>query len=332
MSERKVAILGAGSWATALVKIISNNVPHLNWWIRKKDTIEYIKKYSHNPNYLSDIELHLDKLTLFSGLRDTLANSDTIVLAIPSAFMSEAFKELKKEDFKGKKIFSAVKGTLPDKKMMVSQFLNQQFDVPLSSMGIIAGPCHAEEVAMEKLSYLTVGSPDAEQAKAMATLLNCRYIKAGTSDDLQGIEYSSALKNIYAIASGICHGLGGYGDNFQAVLVANAIQEIERFIDTVNPMKRDTHKSAYLGDLLVTSYSQFSRNRTLGSMVGKGYSVKYAQLEMNMVAEGYYAVKTIYTINQKYKVEMPICDAVYRILYEKMSPMVEIRLLAEKLA
>jgi len=331
MSEKKIGILGAGSWATALVKILSNNVTTLNWWIRKKDNIDYIKKYKHNPSYLSDIEIQLDKVNLYSGLKETLAHSDALILAVPSAFMSEAFATLKKEDFKGKKIFSAVKGTLPDKKMMVSQYLNQQFDIPLSSMGIIAGPCHAEEVAMEKLSYLTVGAPDKKEAQWLAGLLNCRYIKAGTSDDLLGIEYTAALKNIYAIASGICHGLG-YGDNFQAVLVANAIQEIKCFIGHVNPLQRDTNTSAYLGDLLVTAYSQFSRNRTLGSMVGKGYSVKYAQLEMNMVAEGYYAVKTIYTINQKYKVEMPIADAVYRILYEKMSPMVEIRLLTEKLA
>jgi glycerol-3-phosphate dehydrogenase (NAD(P)+) len=331
MSEKRIGILGAGSWATALVKILTNNVTHLNWWIRKKDTIEYIQKYRHNPGYLSDIELPLDKLALYSGLKEVLANSDVIVLVVPSAFMNEAFTTIKKEDLKGKQIFSAVKGTLPDKKMMVSQYFNQQFEVPLNAMGIIAGPCHAEEVAMEKLSYLTVGSPDAKEARWMANLLNCRYIKASISDDLVGMEYTAALKNIYAIASGICHGLG-YGDNFQAVLVANAIQEIERFIDQVNPLQRDTNRSAYLGDLLVTAYSQFSRNRTLGSMVGKGYSVKYAQLEMNMVAEGYYAVKTIYNINQQHKVEMPICEAVYRILYEKMSPMVEIRLLTEKLA
>ena len=238
---------------------------------------------------------------------------------------------LKKEDLVGKTIYSAVKGTLPDIKMMVSGYLSKQFDVPLSSIGIIAGPCHAEEVAMEKLSYLTVGCSDLNAADWMAEMLTCRYIKAGTSPDMQGIEYSAALKNIFAIASGICHGLG-YGDNFQAVLVANAIQEIKRFIDHVSPIRERYNASAYLGDLLVTAYSQFSRNRTLGSMVGKGYSVKYAQLEMNMVAEGYYAVKTIYTINQEHKVNMPITEAVYRILYEQMSPAVEIRLLASKLA
>ncbi len=331
MADNKIAILGAGSWATALVKILSNNDLQINWWVRKKDNIEYIKKYKHNPTYLTEIEIDLAKVTMHTGLRETVATADKLIMAVPSAFMSEALVGLKKEDLKGKTIFSAIKGTLPDKKMMVSGYLNESFDVPLSSIGIIAGPCHAEEVAMEKLSYLTVGCPNVTEADWMAEMLTCRYIKAGTSPDMQGIEYSAALKNIFAIASGICHGLG-YGDNFQAVLVANAIQEIKRFIDRANPVQRDTNASAYLGDLLVTAYSQFSRNRTLGSMVGKGYSVKYAQLEMNMVAEGYYAVKTIYTINQEYKVDMPITEAVYRILYEQMSPAVEIRLLASKLA
>ncbi len=331
MVEKKIAILGSGSWATALIKILSNNDIHISWWVRKKENIEYIKKYKHNPNYLSEIEIDLSKVTIHSGLKETIAQADTLILAVPSAFMSQAFGTLKKEDFAGKTLFSAVKGTLPEEMTMVSDYLQKQFSVPLSSIGIIAGPCHAEEVAMEKLSYLTVGCSDTNAADWLADMLTCRYIKAGTSPDLKGIEYSAALKNIFAIASGICHGLG-YGDNFQAVLVANAIQEIKRFIDHAHPMQRDTNASAYLGDLLVTAYSQFSRNRTLGSMIGKGYSVKYAQLEMNMVAEGYYAVKTIYTINQQYKVSMPICEAVYRILYEKMSPSVEIRLLAEKLA
>ncbi len=331
MAEKRIAILGAGSWATALVKIFSNNVPQIAWWVRKKENVDYIKKYKHNPNYLSDIEIDLNKVTIYTNLKEAIANADILIIAVPSAFMSEAFAGVKKDDFKGKLLFSAVKGTLPDKKMMVSQFFQQQFNIPISSMGIIAGPCHAEEVAMEKLSYLTVGCDDLKEARNLANLLTCRYLKAGISSDMLGIEYAAALKNIFAIASGICHGLG-YGDNFQAVLVANAIQEIKRFIDTVHPIQRDTNASAYLGDLLVTAYSQFSRNRTLGSMVGKGYSVKYAQMEMNMVAEGFYAAKTIYTINQQYKVEMPICEAVYRILYEKMSPSVEIRLLAEKLA
>jgi glycerol-3-phosphate dehydrogenase (NAD(P)+) len=347
MPEQKIGILGAGSWATALVKILSNNAPHINWWARKQETIDYIKKYRHNPAYLSDIELPVEKISLSSNLKEAIAHSDILLIAVPSAFMSESFKGLTKEDFTGKMIFSLIKGTLPvspnpingAKGMMVSQYFHKHFEVSLNSFGMIAGPCHAEEVALEKLSYLTVACPNQPEAEKMAKLLSCRYIKATTSGDMQGIEYTAALKNIYAVASGICHGLGGYGDNFQAVLVTNAIQEIKRFIDVASPIPihgaqgmRDTNLSAYLGDLLVTAYSQFSRNRMLGSMVGKGYSVKYAQMEMNMVAEGYYAVKTIYTLNQNYKVEMPICDAVYRILYEKMSPSVEIRLLAERLA
>lgn len=328
----RIGILGAGSWATALVKILSNNASHINWWARKQETIDHIKKYRHNPNYLSDIELAVEKITFYPNLKEAIANSDVLLIAVPSAFMSESFKGLSKDDFKNKMIFSLIKGTLPDKKIMVSEYFHKHFELPLDSLGMIAGPCHAEEVALEKLSYLTVACSNQEEAGKMAALLNCRYIKATTSIDMQGIECTAALKNIYAVASGICHGLGGYGDNFQAVLVANAIQEIGRFINKAYPMLRNTNLSAYLGDLLVTAYSQFSRNRMLGSMVGKGYSVKYAQMEMNMVAEGYYAVKTIYTLNQQYKVDMPICDAVYRILYEKISPSVEIRLLTEKLA
>ncbi|MGP8214330.1 MAG: NAD(P)H-dependent glycerol-3-phosphate dehydrogenase [Bacteroidia bacterium] len=331
MPGKKIAILGSGSWATALVKILSNNASQIDWWIRKKANIEYIKQYKHNPNYLSDIEIDLSKVIMHTGSKDTIKHADYIILAVPSAYMSDALSGLKKDDFKNKTIFSAVKGTLPDKKMMVSTYLHEHFQVPLSSVGIISGPCHAEEVALEKLSYLTIGCSNLDAAKWLSEMLNCRYIKTCTSADTLGIEYSAALKNIFAIASGICHGLG-YGDNFQAVLVSNAIQEIKRFIDHVHPLQRDTNASAYLGDLLVTAYSQFSRNRTLGSMIGKGYSVKYAQLEMNMVAEGYYAVKTIYTINQRHKVAMPICDAVYRILYEKISPSVEMRLLTSKLA
>lgn len=332
MSGERIGILGAGSWATALVKILTNNATHINWWARKQETIDYIKKYRHNPNYLSDIELPVEKITFYTHLKEIIANSDVLLIVVPSAFMSESFKGLSKDDFKRKMIFSLIKGTLPDKKIMVSQYFHKHFDVSLNSFGMIAGPCHAEEVALEKLSYLTVACSDQPEAKKMADLLSCRYVKACISNDMQGIEYTAALKNIYAVSSGICHGLGNYGDNFQAVLVANAMQEIKRFIDVAYPMMRDTNLSAYLGDLLVTAYSQFSRNRMLGSMIGKGYSVKYAQMEMNMVAEGYYAVKTIYTLNQNYKVEMPICDAVYRILYEKMSPSIEIRLLAEKLS
>lgn len=331
MQNKSIAVIGGGSWATALVKMLCNNVEKVNWWVRSKETVEHIQKYKHNPNYLSSVEFNTNKLSLGFEIKEILSASDIIILAVPSAFLKDAISSLKKEDLKNKIIFSAIKGIVPENNLIIAEFLNNEFEVPIENIGVITGPCHAEEVALEKLSYLTIACQNREIASLMASKLACRYIKTTISDDIYGTEYSAVLKNVFAIAGGICHGLG-YGDNFQAVLISNGIQEIKRFVDEVHPIDRDIKSSAYLGDLLVTAYSQFSRNRTFGNMIGKGYSVKSAQMEMNMVAEGYYAVKCINEINKKHKVEMPITDAVYRILYEKMSPAVEIRLLTEKLS
>lgn len=226
---------------------------------------------------------------------------------------------------------SAIKGIVPDENLIIGEFLNQRYQTPFENLLVISGPCHAEEVALEKLSYLTIASRDTELAARFAGLINTRYIKTIVSDDIYGTEYGAVLKNIYAIASGICHGTG-YGDNFQAVLISNAIRELERFVEAVHPIDRDIKESAYLGDLLVTAYSQFSRNRTFGNMIGKGYTVTSAQLEMNMIAEGYYAVKCLHEINKQYKVYMPICNAVYNILYQKRSPAIEMKHLAEELS
>jgi len=327
---KKIAVLGGGSWATALVKILSNNAESITWWLRNKESVDFIRKYHHNPNYLGDVELDMQKTTATSDIHDAL-NADAIVLAVPAAFLAESLMGLSAESFKGKKIFSAIKGIEPSSNLIVGEYMHQHFGVPINDIGVITGPCHAEEVALEKLSYLTVACQDSDSAKAMAALLSCRYIKTVISDDIYGTEYSAVLKNIMALASGICHGLG-YGDNFHAVLIANALQEIKRFTDAVHPIQRDIKDSAYLGDLLVTAYSQFSRNRTFGSMIGKGYSVKSAQLEMNMIAEGYYAVKCIHEMNKKHQVYLPITNAVYNILYEKIAPRLEIRLLADKMS
>jgi glycerol-3-phosphate dehydrogenase (NAD(P)+) len=331
MSNPSIAVIGGGSWATAIVKMLCNNAGTVNWWIRNKETVEYIQKYHHNPQYLSSVELHTDRLNVSTNLHDIIKKADVLVMAVPSAFLKDALKPLKPGDLKGKIIFSAIKGIIPEDNLIPGEFFNQVYNVPLENIGVITGPCHAEEVAMEKLSYLTVASQRTENAEQLAKMIRCRYIKVTVSDDIYGTEYSAVLKNVYAIASGICHGLG-YGDNFQAVLIANAIQEIKLFVDAVHPIDRDIKSSAYLGDLLVTAYSQFSRNRTFGSMVGKGYSVKYAQFEMNMVAEGYYAAKCVNEVNKAHKVSMPICDAVYRILYEKVAPAIEIKLLTDKLS
>lgn len=331
MADQKIAVIGGGSWATAIVKMLCNNAPAIHWWIRSSDVVDHIKKYKHNPNYLTSVEFDTTKLLLNTNLKEVIATADVLIMAVPSAFLKDALSGLSPDDFKGKKVFSAIKGIVPEHNLIVGEFFNQEFNVPFDSIGVITGPCHAEEVAMEKLSYLTIASQNTENAAFVASQLNCRYIKTTVSDDIFGTEFSAVLKNVFAMASGICHGLG-YGDNFQSVLISNSIQEIKRFVDAVHPIDRDIKSSAYLGDLLVTAYSQFSRNRMFGNMVGKGYSVKYAQMEMNMVAEGYYGVKCIYEINKKYKVDMPITTAVYHIIYEKISPAIEMKLLTEKLS
>jgi glycerol-3-phosphate dehydrogenase (NAD(P)+) len=330
-SEKRIAVIGGGSWPTALVKILTTNTSPLTWWIRNKETADYIRQFRHNPNYLSSVDLDTDKLDLTSDIKEAVKKSDIIILGVPSAFVKQSLSLLSKDAFKGKVVFSAIKGIVPENNLIIADFLKEEYDVDYNSFGVITGPCHAEEVALERLSYLTIASPDTNNAQELATLLSTRYIKTSVSDDIYGTEYSAVLKNVYAIASGICHGLG-YGDNFQAVLISNAIQEISRYVNKVHPITRDIKSSAYLGDLLVTGYSQFSRNRMFGTMVGKGYSVKYAQMEMNMVAEGYYGVKCIHEMNKQYQVSIPIAEAVYRILYEKISPAIEIKLLTDKLS
>ncbi|REJ80179.1 MAG: NAD(P)H-dependent glycerol-3-phosphate dehydrogenase [Bacteroidetes bacterium] len=331
MANKKLSVIGGGSWATAIVKILSNNVDNIQWWVRSEETAVFVRKYKHNPNYLSDVEINLEKVTVSSDLKSCIRQADIIILAIPSAFLSGAFREISAKDLEGRLIFSAIKGIVPEDLLIIGDYLNQSFKVPVEKIGVITGPCHAEEVAMERLSYLTIASVNTDNASELASLMNCRYIKTSVSDDIYGTEYSAVLKNVISIASGICHGLG-YGDNFQAVLISNAIQEIKRFVDAVHPISRDINDSAYLGDLLVTAYSSFSRNRMFGTMIGKGYSVKVAQLEMNMIAEGYYATKCIYEINRKLKVKMPITDAVYHVLYEKISPRIEMKLLSDQLS
>lgn len=325
----KIAIIGSGSWATALAKIILQNVESINWYFRNPENIEAFKKLHHNPAYLRDVEFEPGRIHFYNDLNEAVCDADIVVLTIPSAFLKESMAELT-VDIKDKFIVSAIKGIVPDDNMIIAEYLNKYFDVPFNNIGVIAGPCHAEEVALERLSYLTIACPDVKKARGFAFRLDCPFIHTHVSDDIYGTEYSAVLKNVVAIASGICHGLR-YGDNFHAVLIANAIQEIKRFVDAVHPITRDIKSSAYLGDLLVTAYSQFSRNRQFGTMIGKGYSVRSAQLEMHMVAEGYHSARSIHEINREFHVNMPISEAVYNILYENISPAVEIRLLTENL-
>tara|TARA_R110002111_G_scaffold84871_8_gene133276 strand:- start:1079 stop:2074 length:996 start_codon:yes stop_codon:yes gene_type:complete len=310
----KFAVIGGGSWATAITKMLCVNLNEVSWYMRNEQAIEHIKTYKHNLNYLSSVEFDTKKLKLTSDINEAVAYADYIIFAIPSAFLNGELENLA-VSLENKVIFSAIKGIVPETSMIVGEHFHFKYDIPYHNIGVITGPCHAEEVALERLSYLTIACGDAEKAKVVAEHLSGNYIKTKITDDIIGTEYAAMLKNIYAIAAGIAHGLG-YGDNFQSVLMSNGIREMKKFIKKVHKMKRNINDSAYLGDLLVTGYSVFSRNRMFGNMIGKGYTVKSAMMEMSMVSEGYYATKSAYKLNQGYGAKTPIIDAVYEILYE----------------
>lgn len=313
----KIGIIGGGSWATANAKIIQEKNISINWYIHEQNVIDHMKEFGNNPLYLSDVEFNPKLLNLSTDINEVVKNSDTILFIIPSAYIKFALQNLT-IPLKNKLIVSAIKGIVPDDNLLVGDFLIKKYGINNDMIGTITGPCHAEEVALERLSYLTIAFKQKEKAEALSNIYNNHYIRTTLSDDIVGTEYAAVLKNIYALASGICHGMG-YGDNFQAVLISNAIREMKLFTDTALPIPRDIKNSAYLGDLLVTAYSKFSRNRYFGNMIGKGYSVKYIKNEMDMVAEGYYASKCIWEINKNINVNMPIADAVYKVLYEKKS-------------
>ena len=328
-SNLKYAVFGSGSWATAIIKMLCENLDEVGWFIRKQQTIDYILSEEHNPSYLSSVELHTNKLMLACDINKLADYADILIFAIPSAFIEIELAKLN-TDISSKIIVSAVKGIIPESGHLVGEHFQRKHAVKSENTVVLAGPCHAEEVALERLSYLTIACADDKKAQIVADHLSCDYIKCKTSEDIIGTEYAAMLKNIYAIAAGIAHGLG-YGDNFQSVLMSNAIREMKKYVKKIYKMKRDINGSAYLGDLLVTGYSTFSRNRMFGNMIGKGYTVKSAQMEMSMIAEGYYAAKSAYMLNQKHKAKTPIIDAVYAILYEGKEPKMVFKKLADKL-
>ncbi len=327
----KIAVLGGGSWATALVKMLTENLDEVHWYMRSVYALEHIKREGQNPNYLSSVQLNTDYLKLTNNINDAVNSCELLVFVIPSAFLEAELKKLT-VSLEGKTIFSAIKGIVPESGKIVGEHFHDKYAIPYDSIGVITGPCHAEEVALERLSYLTIACSDESKATLLATHLQSHYIRTKISDDIIGTEYAAMLKNIYAIAAGIAHGLG-YGDNFQSVLMSNAIREMKRFIGKVHRMKRNINNSAYLGDLLVTGYSTFSRNRMFGNMIGKGYTVKSAMMEMNMVAEGYYATKSAHLLIEKLakKAKTPIISAVYDILYDGKDPKKIFKKLTEKL-
>ncbi|MBK6776952.1 MAG: NAD(P)H-dependent glycerol-3-phosphate dehydrogenase [Flavobacteriales bacterium] len=331
MSGEHIAVIGAGSWGTALVKLLTGTQQRVGWWVRRQETIDHIKKYGHNPDYISAAQFDVERLAMSADIHTVVKEADILIVAVPSAFLKGTIEQLDKSELLGKTMFSAVKGIVPETNQIVGEYLFDHWGIAKQHFGVICGPCHAEEVAMERLSYLTIASQEAKNTRAMGDALNGRFMKTTLSDDIYGTEYAAILKNVIAVCAGISVGLG-YGDNFRAVLVSRAIQEIDRFVKAVHPIDRDINEPAYLGDLLVTAYSTFSRNREFGTMIGKGYSVRAAQMEMNMVAEGYYAVKCVHEINAKLGVDMPITESTYRMLYEKMAPAMEMRLLSDRLA
>ncbi len=336
-TPKHIAVLGGGSWGTAITKMLAehkangNKIETLQWWVRNEETAAYIRQNKHNPSYISSVEINPALVEVSSDITKVVSAAELIVMAVPSAFLKDALSVLPEGILKDKFIVSAIKGLLPHSRQIVADFLMDEFGVPHEHLMVISGPCHAEEVAAEKLSYLTIAGLNESVTAHFASLLKGRYINTILSNDITGTEYGAVLKNIYAVASGICHGLG-YGDNFQAVLISNAIREMESFLYAIHAHPREINHSAYLGDLLVTAYSQHSRNRTFGMMLGKGYSAKSAQLEMNMVAEGYYAAKSLFELNEsKLKVEMPIAEAVYNVIYKNHPARKEISKLSEKL-
>ena len=315
-----IAVLGGGSWATALAKLLLGQGGRIIWYMRRQDRIDDFIRSGHNPVYLSDVQFDISRIDFTSDIDEACRKADTLVVAVPSPYFKSHAEKIT-VDISDKVIVSAVKGIVPDNNLLVTEYFERIFGVSHENVICIGGPCHAEEVALERLSYLTIGCHDREKGASFASLLAGPKLKTILSDDVAGIEYGAVLKNVYAIAAGIVSGMKA-GDNFMAMLVCNAAREMRRFVDAAAPLDRDICRSAYLGDLLVTAYSRFSRNHNFGAMIGKGYSVNVAKMEMPMVAEGYYGTRCIHDVirTRHLEVEMPILDCVYSILYENVSP------------
>jgi glycerol-3-phosphate dehydrogenase (NAD(P)+) len=325
MEQNRIGIIGSGSWATAIAKIVTENGHHITWCLRQQSNIDYFEKRKHNPHYLRNAYFDLQKISFSTDVKIVMAESDIIIIAVPSIHIETTLASLDEQDFKDKLIVSAVKGVLPVHNILLNEWLEQKFNLPLSSYYTLLGPSHAEEVAAEQLSYLTFSGLDENTTTTIASYFKSEYINTIVNQDVIGVQYAGVAKNIYALGAGIAHGLE-YGDNFLSVFIANCANEMQVLLKEIakkelsDASNMNHNASVYLGDLLVTCYSLHSRNRTFGNMIGKGYSVRSAELELNMVAEGYNASKCIHTMNQTLKVKLPIMDAVYQILWEGAAP------------
>ncbi len=327
--ESRCAVIGYGGWATGIVKILTDAGSRVGWYVRNPEVLESLRREGRNPRYLSDVDFDPALLDLSGDINRTVEEADVVILAVPSAFL-KVFLEGLTVPLTDKFVISAIKGIVQGNYLTVAEYINREYGLPFSQIGVIGGPSHAEEIALERLSYLTVACKDLDNARMMSAKLATKYTRVIISNDIYGVEYAAILKNIYALCVGIAVGLG-YGDNFLAVLISNGAREMDRFLAESYPFERDTDASAFLGDLLVTAYSPFSRNRRFGMMIGKGLHVKVAQMELGGVAEGYYATETIRHVNEKYKIDLPIAQAVYDILYSGASPAKTMRSLTNKL-
>jgi len=319
--------MGGGSWATALAKLLLTNCETIDWYMRRDDRIEEFKRQGYNPAYLTDVHFDVNRINFSSDINHVCESCDTLLLVMPSPYFKDHTNKIT-VDVSGKSFVSAVKGIVPDENQLITDYMRDVFHVPVENLLVVSGPCHAEEVALSRPSYLTVGCSETKNAEDFAKCLTGPTTHTIISNDVDGIEYAAVLKNVYAIAAGIIHGLK-MGDNFHAMLVSNAIREMERFLSAVAPCERRICDSVYLGDLLVTSYSRFSRNHNFGSLIGRGYSVGAAKMEMEQVAEGYYGAKCIHDINKVHNVDMPILDGVYDIIYRRLNPTKVMRRMGE---
>ena len=327
--NKNIGVLGAGSWGTALVKMLSENCDKIFWYSRNDIQIKEIIKTKKNPKYLKDLEIDTDKISISSDLNFIIDNSDILIIAIPSPYIEKSLNK-HKTSLASKIIFSGSKGVIPESHLVITEHLHKQYNIPYKNLGILSGPTHAEEIAKGKLSYLTVGSSNDEISKYLSKKLFSPYVHTSLSNDVIGIEYAATLKNIYSILVGISFGLG-YGDNFISVLISHCTKEMINFIKSIDNVKREFSHSAYIGDLLVTTYSKHSRNRTFGEMIGEGLPVKKAISKMSMIVEGYYATKNAYEISKSKNMNFEIIKVVHEILYNNKNAELELKLLAEKL-
>ena len=324
----RYAMIGSGSWATALIKLLLNHQESIGWYLRDEKKIEQVRKTAHNPFYLQSVHLDPDRLHMSTDINEIVSNADVLVFCTPSAYFMRVMSNLN-VSLENKFIISAIKGFVAENNLTIAEYFHEFHNIPFDRIGVVSGPCHAEEIALERLSYLTIGCKDLATAQQWRKLFDTPYVRTTPSNDIKGLEYASVMKNIYAIAAGMCSSLR-YGDNFQAVLLTNAMHEIMRFTKAQSDIPRDITNSGYLGDVLVTAYSNFSRNRQFGQMIGMGYSVKAAQTEMEMIAEGYYGTKAIHLANKALGVDIPIVEAMYQILYKRKSPKTTIKDLTQK--